>query len=143
MLWRVIENRCYLEYVWRRKVEFPELQASIIELARSYRPDTILIEDKGAGTGLIQALKDHAEGFPVRAYDPGRLDKETRMRVQSVKIENGLVFLPPEAPWLGEFLNEVRRFPTGAHDDQIDAMSQLLDHAGRSNGKLIHYTYRT
>ena len=40
------------------------------------------------------------------------------------------MFLPREAPWLEEFLNEVRRFPNGAHDDRIDAMSQFLDHAG-------------
>jgi predicted phage terminase large subunit-like protein len=98
MLWRVVDNRFYLETVWRRKVEFPALQHSIIDLARTIRPDTILIEDKGAGTGLIQTLRDHAEGFPVKAYDPGQVDKETRMRIQSVKIENGLVFLPPEAP---------------------------------------------
>jgi len=67
------------------------------------------------------------EGFPVIAYDPGSLDKVSRMQIQSAKIEGGIVFLPPVAPWLEEFLNEFRRFPHGAHDDQIDSVSQLLD----------------
>lgn len=114
MLWRMVENRFYLEHIWRRRVKFPELQHTIMEIARTAQPNTILIEDKGSGTGLIQTLRDDPDGFPVKAYDPGQVDKENRMRIQSLKIENGLVFLPPEAPWLEESLNEVRRFPNGA-----------------------------
>ncbi len=56
------------------------------------------------------------------------------MRVQSHKIEGGQVFLPEQAPWLEDFLDEVRRFPNGAHDDQIDAMSQFLDYIGQRQG---------
>ena len=89
-----------------------------------------MIEDKGAGSGLIQTLRDDNGGYPVVPHDPRQIDKVSRMRVQSLEIEGGLMFLPREAPWLEEFLNEVRRFPNGAHDDRIDAMSQFLDHAG-------------
>ena len=111
----------------RWQVEYPELKNSLIELAQRLTPDVILIEDKGTGMGLIQDLKAEPAGFPVIAYDPGQLDKESRMRIQSAKVEAGLVYLPPEAPWLEEFQNEVRRFPNARHDDQIDALSQLLD----------------
>ncbi|CAD7337184.1 hypothetical protein FIM10_06900 [Sphingomonadales bacterium 56] len=137
MLWRVSENRYYLDYVWRRRVEFPELLHSIKQLAETVRPDKMLIEDKGAGSGLIQTLRDDNGGYPVIPYDPGQIDKVSRMRVQSHKIEGGLMFLPREAPWLEEFLNEVRRFPNGAHDDQIDAMSRFLDHAGQRSADII------
>lgn len=143
-VWRVLENRFYLEYIWRRRVEYPDLKNSLIELARDLHPDVILIEDKGNGTGLIQDLKSMQEGFPVIAYDPGALNKESRMRIQSAKIEGGLVFLPPAAPWLEEFLNEVRRFPNGVHDDQIDALSQLLDYKfSRDVGSLFIGRYRS
>ena len=101
MLWRVNENRFYLENVWRRRIEFPELLQLTVDLARSYAVDTILIEDKGAGTGLIQTLNDMPEGFPVVAFDPKGLDKELRMRVKSHMIEGGQVFIPREAPWAG------------------------------------------
>ena len=130
MLWRVSENRYYLDHVWRRRVQFPELLHSIKQLAETVRPDKIMIEDKGAGSGLIQTLRDDNGGYPVVPHDPRQIDKVSRMRVQSLEIEGGLMFLPREAPWLEEFLNEVRRFPNGAHDDRIDAMSQFLDHAG-------------
>ena len=137
MQWRVVERRYYLENLWRRRAEFPELLALVKDIARATRPDKILIEDKGSGIGLIQALRDDFEGFPTVPYDPGSMDKETRMRVQSAKIEGGQVFLPQQAHWLDEFLAEVLRFPGGKHDDQIDAMSQFLDYIGRRPGNLI------
>lgn len=142
-VWRIHLNRFYLLQIWRRRVEYPELKLSVIEHARRLRPDVILIEDKGSGIGLIQDLKAEAEGFPVISWDPGQYDKETRMKVQSAKIETGLVLLPPEAPWLEEFKNEVRRFPNGTHDDQIDAMSQLLDWKTSRTDDLIITTYRS
>ena len=127
MIWRVVENRFYLEHTWRRRVEYPELKATVIELEDLFPPHTILVEDKGTGTGLIQELRADPRGYPVVAYDPGSVDKESRMQVQSAKIQGGLVFLPRTAVWLDELLAEVRRFPGGRHDDQVDAMSQLLD----------------
>lgn len=42
---RLSEKRYYLDYVWRRRVEFPELLHSIKQLAETVRPDKILIED--------------------------------------------------------------------------------------------------
>lgn len=144
MQWRKLEQRYYLLSVWRRRVEFPELLASVKSIADDVKPDTILIEDKASGIGLLQALRDDPRGYPVVAFDPGQMDKEIRMRVQSAKIEGGQVFVPRSAPWLVEFLNEVRRFPGGRHDDQIDAMSQFLDHASqRTTGKLLIGTRST
>jgi predicted phage terminase large subunit-like protein len=142
-VWRVYDNRFYLSYTWRRRVEYPELKRSVIELADRLNPHVILIEDKGTGIGLIQDLRAEAVGYPVIPYDPGQMDKESRMRIQSAKIEAGLVYLPPAAPWLEEFQNEVRRFPNGAHDDQIDALSQLLDYkSARNVGCLFVMQYR-
>jgi predicted phage terminase large subunit-like protein len=65
------------------------------------------------------------------------------VHVQSAQIEGGLVLLPPAAPWLDEFLNEVRRFPNGSHDDQIDTMAQLLAWKRERSGDLIIGRYRT
>jgi hypothetical protein len=43
-------------------------------------------------------------------------------------VEAGNVHLPDPAvrPWVADFLTEAQSFPVGAHDDQIDAMSQGL-----------------
>ena len=140
-VWRVHENRFYLEYLWRRRAEYPELKHSLMELADRLNPDVILIEDKGSGIGLIQDLEAEPRGYPIIAYDPRQLDKESRMRIQSTKVEAKLVYLPPIARWLEEFQNEVRRFPNGSHDDQIDALSQFLDYVFSRRGSLILTTY--
>jgi predicted phage terminase large subunit-like protein len=34
---------------------------------------------------------------------------------------------PELAPWVGGFIEECAGFPTAAHDDQVDAMSQALN----------------
>ena len=34
-----------------------------------------------------------------------------------------LVSLRSEAPWVRDLTNEMRSFPLGTHDDQVDAMS--------------------
>ena len=116
----------------------------MIEHANRINPNTILIEDKGTGSGLIQELQQHDQGYPVVAYNPGTNDKVTRMSVQSSKIEGGLVYLPTAAPWLDDYLDEFRRFPNGKHDDQVDATSQLLDWAtNKQPGKLFVGQYRS
>jgi len=141
-VWLIRDNHFYLVDIWRKRVEYPELRSKVIELADTLAPDVILIEDKGSGIGLIQDLKAETIGYPVIAFDPGQYDKETRMRVQSARIETGLVHLPREARWLEEFEKEVRQFPNGSHDDQIDAMSQILEWKRERAGSLIIGSYR-
>ena len=43
-------------------------------------------------------------------------------------IEAGNVYLPhPQlAPWVNDLIEECAAFPNGAHDDQVDAMTQAL-----------------
>jgi phage terminase large subunit-like protein len=43
------------------------------------------------------------------------------------KIESGSLYLPQSAPWFEDFLKEYLAFPSGRHDDQIDALSQFLN----------------
>src|SRR5208337_4368397 len=47
-------------------------------------------------------------------------DKIMRLHAQTATIENGLVWLPEEAPWLADFA----AFPRGRHDDQVDSTAQ-------------------
>ena len=52
--------------------------------------------------------------------------KEERAAIQSPKIEQGRVFLPVKADWLEIFEKEIRDFPAGKNDDQVDSMVQFL-----------------
>jgi predicted phage terminase large subunit-like protein len=45
------------------------------------------------------------------------------MDTASLGFEQGTVYLPREAPWLGDFLHELLRFPDADFDDQVDSVS--------------------
>ena len=49
------------------------------------------------------------------------------MNAHTARIEAGYVHVPQRAAWLDEFRKELMAFPAGAHDDQVDALSQGLD----------------
>ncbi|MDB5595816.1 MAG: terminase [Hyphomicrobiales bacterium] len=125
--WMIRNNAYYLLDVYRARVDFPALRRQVIELARRYRPAAVLIEDKGSGIQLIQELRNSGDIYPIAIMPEG--DKLVRASSQSAQIESGRVFLPQEAPWLGDFQLELAAFPNGRHDDQVDSMSQFLIHA--------------
>jgi predicted phage terminase large subunit-like protein len=54
--------------------------------------------------------------------------KTARAAAVSALVEAGNVYLPhPDyAPWVNDFIEECVQFPNGAHDDQVDAMTQAL-----------------
>ena len=52
--------------------------------------------------------------------------KAERARPLAAALSNGLVSLRSEAPWVRDLTNEMRSFPLGTHDDQVDAMSGAM-----------------
>ena len=54
--------------------------------------------------------------------------KIARAAAVSPLIEAGNVYLPHPAyaQWVNDFIEECAAFPNGAHDDQVDAMTQAL-----------------
>jgi predicted phage terminase large subunit-like protein len=53
--------------------------------------------------------------------------KEARAHSTTPHVEAGNWYLPHPAiaPWVDEFIDELAGFPTGAHDDYVDAFGQL------------------
>lgn len=93
-----------------------------------------LIEDKANGPAIIDTLKDRVKGIkPVTPVS----SKESRARAVTPEIEAGHVYLPhPDQPgneWVRDLVSECRQFPNGAHDDQVDGLTQLLNYV-RSSG---------
>jgi predicted phage terminase large subunit-like protein len=85
----------------------------------------VLIEDKANGSAVIQMLAHEIPGLlPVNPQG----GKIARAAAVSPLIEAGNIYLPhPDfAPWVKDFIEECVQFPNGAHDDQVDAMTQAL-----------------
>lgn len=118
--------------VWRGKLEFPGLLRKVIELAQTHNARTLLIEDKASGQQLIQALRgSNIQGVPDPIGRTPELDKYSRAAGVSSMVEAGQLLLPEDAHWLAEFRKELLAFPNSKHDDQVDALSQLLDYVRR------------
>jgi predicted phage terminase large subunit-like protein len=130
--WKCNGENFYLMDVYRARLTYPELKKAAVELYRRFHPGTVIIEDQASGTALIQELE--ASGLygikPYRA-EPGS-DKRSRFHGQSIKFENGKVFLPQQAPWLDEYIREITGFPGTKHDDQVDSTTQALEHLNES-----------
>lgn len=143
-LWTIVDGRYFLMHAWRGHADYPTLKRKIMDVATTIAPDKVLIEDKVTGSGLIQDLAAEAAGIPVVGYTPD-VDKESRLRRHAARIEAGLVSLPDQgSDWLSAFEHEVRMFPGGKHDDQVDSMSQMLDHfAPKPKADLILTFYRS
>jgi predicted phage terminase large subunit-like protein len=121
---RTPDRHYHLLDVFRAKLAFPQLVARVQVLHDQYRPGTILVEDSASGSSLIQSLRQD-KNFPIKAIRPEG-DKVTRLNLLTGVIESGHVILPPEAPWIEDFLLEITRFPRAKHDDQVDSLTQAL-----------------
>lgn len=111
----------------RDRMDFVTTCQQFREFAARWPQATLkLVEDKANGTAVINALRRIVSGIvPEEPHG----SKEARASAVSPLVEAGNVHLPtPElAPWVADLIEEAAAFPNGAHDDQVDAMSQALN----------------
>jgi predicted phage terminase large subunit-like protein len=133
--WLIRRNFCYLLHVFRGRLPSPELRRKVIAHAGEHRPDTVLIEKAGFGLLFLQELRaaNLPPWMPLPIGVTPKGDKKDRLLAHLGKIEGGQVYLPREAPWLADFLQEVLAFPNGRHDDQVESLSQLLSWLSNHN----------
>lgn len=117
------QGKLYLANIWRSKCLYHELRKQAWEQYRLYKPCYVLIENKSSGTALLQELSQ--EYMPVKSITP-KVDKVTRVLRVSGFIESGRLCVPRHADWLSAFEYEYSNFPYAEHDDQVDALSQLI-----------------
>jgi len=123
--WAQTKNgRLYLLDVWRDRVDYPTLRATVRALYEKWRPHATLIEEAGTAIGLIEELEyNFADLIAVKADR----DKIARMAIASAKFEAGNIYLPEEAPWLADLEAELFAFPGSRYDDQCDSISQAIN----------------
>lgn len=117
-------SKWYLLDVFRKRLDFPDLKRAVVGLRKSWRADKVLIERAGTGHPLYQDLAT-TSGFKAVLITP-KAGKEERFSGCLAEIEAGHFLLPREAAWLNEFRAELKAFPSGKHDDQVDSFSQFV-----------------
>ncbi|MEE1656744.1 phage terminase large subunit [Microvirga sp. CF3062] len=123
-VWGAVGLDYYLIDLVHGRFESPDLRRQIIALSARHNADATLIEDTELGRALEQDLRRSGELRALRMRP--RFDKQARLLAQSARFEGGQVYLPREAPWLGDYIAELLAFPNGRHDDQVDSTSQAL-----------------
>lgn len=114
----------YLLDVYRQRLDFPDLKRAAVELYRRWKPDSVIIEKASSGYALYQELRTTGPFTPIM-IDPVS-SKEERFNGCLGEVEGGHFLLPREASWLDAFRHELRAFPQGKHDDQVDSFSQFV-----------------
>jgi predicted phage terminase large subunit-like protein len=85
-----------------------------------------LPQDPGAaGKAYAATLITKLAGYPVKAIAPTG-DKQTRATPAAAQAEAGNIKIL-RGPWNEAFLNEVCTFPSGSHDDQVDALADAIN----------------
>jgi predicted phage terminase large subunit-like protein len=114
-----------------------EVEAAIVSTAnRDGRRVTIsLPQDPGqAGKAQIAYLTKALIGYVVKS-SPETGDKVTRAEPFASQVNVGNVDMV-RAEWNGPMIAEMRNFPNGKFDDQIDAASRGFNHLSSSRGDM-------
>lgn len=101
------------------------------------KADLILIEEKGSGISLKQALDD--EGIRAHGYNPGKADKLTRLHVVTPMFAHGRVWAVESdvnpgkfKQWAEPLITQVCSYVgegSTEHDDLLDTTTQALRYA--------------
>jgi len=112
--------------VQRHKLDYPDLKRVVLSCWERDPANALVVEDAASGQSLIQELQ-RTTSLPIlkRRHDA---DKISRLSAVLPQIESGRVMLPMTATWLPDFLAETGAFPSGSHDDQVDALVYALQY---------------
>jgi predicted phage terminase large subunit-like protein len=133
--WGYRERRWHLIDVLRQRLAFPDLKRAVLRQKRQWRADHVIIEDAGSGISLWQEFRASGELRPTM----WRVTQSKAERLIGVtgQLEAGLCVLPTDAPWLEAFRHELRSFPRGRNDDQVDSLTQFLEYQLRWSRELL------
>ena len=134
-VWGVRGADRYLLGMVRARLGFSDSKKALKAMEK-WQPCTAkLVEKKANGDAIIQTLRHEIPGLiPVEPHGT----KEARAAAVEPIAEAGNIYLPAsefipvppgyEPTRTDEFVHECAVFPNGAHDDQVDAMSQFMEY---------------
>jgi len=133
--WHALEERWYLLDVYRKRVDFTELNAQVRRWRNQWRADKVLIEASALGNALLQVF--HREVSGVYQGVNAASSKLDRFIPHTDWIKSGKLVIPTDKPWFDDFRRELLAFPDAGHDDQVDALTQFAEYMRRSQGAYL------
>lgn len=121
-------NELVLLDLYRARVAGPDQLPEVRRMAEKWRPSFIAIEDVQYQLSFVQSVV--RSGLPGKRLK-ARGDKYGRALSAGVLWDDGKIFLPSNAGWAAEIIEECVSYPHGAHDDFVDVVAYAaLEAAG-------------
>ena len=114
----------------RARMDYTDTEDAVVAfISRHKNFKAILIEDKANGSAIISRLKK-AEGVKRVIEVEPEGDKVERAEAVAPLFKAKNVYLPHKilAPWIEDFVNELKVFPNGKFDDQVDSTTQAVEY---------------
>ena len=134
VLYNPKRNQVFVADAWKNRITFTEQGRSIINEARTWQPEQIIIESVGYQGALAEYLLEKAGvPLPIRLVHP-HTNKTWRIQQLQPLFENGQIFFNPALdarrnPRVlnrGDLLGELLEFPHGKWDDLCDAFAYAV-----------------
>ena len=123
--WAKCPDGYYLLDVWRDRPDFVDLVKQVKLQKEKWNAKLVIVERKASGISLIEYFNQTGNQPWLLSRGPEK-GKVERAQEQTVKFEQGRVWLPLEAPWLATCEAEIFQFPHCKFDDQVDLIVQFL-----------------
>ncbi|MEJ6010476.1 hypothetical protein [Novosphingobium aquae] len=123
--WAKCPDGYHLLDVWRDRPAFSDLLKQVYALKAKWNATIVIVEKAASGISLIEEINKDGLVLWLLYKGPAK-GKVERAEQQSVKFEQGLVWLPREADWLPAYESELFQFPHSKFNDQVDSTVQLL-----------------
>ena len=113
----------------RERFVHHEILEAIVATFRKWRPRMTFIESVQAQYWLFQDLANGThlgrDIIPCEKIDGKHVSMGKNIRIQGLEslFHRKQIYVPAEAHWVGELINEMVTFPKGKHDDILDALS--------------------
>lgn len=122
------DDNIYILDIWRQQTTSDVWIESFLDLMHKHKPMMWAEETgqiiKSVGP-LIEKRMRERKIYGRREQFSSSSDKPTRSRAMQGRAAQGKVYLPHNAPWLADFLQELLAFDAGKHDDQVDALGLI------------------
>ena len=127
------KSRMFLLDLWRRQSSSNVWIEAYCDLVRKWKPQFWAEEKIQITSGLgpfIDQRSIERKAWTCREQFPTRGDKAVRAQSIRGRMELMGLYVPARAEWLPDLRAELLAFPTGKHDDIVDALGlvgQLMD----------------
>lgn len=122
------KGRLYIPHVIHARMQSDEIEETILDIVETYDPELFFFEKGQAWLAiephLLKGMQEKNRYFSYELF-PSITDKVSRASAIRSRMRVGAVRFDKQTDWWPDFEDELLKFPRGAHDDQVDALSLL------------------